>query len=80
MFVDDILSSNIALICWLVYEFCTEPLFIDSQCYSHISTEQILRKLDMKRLRLIADRLSINKKRAYQELSQYARYNLTNEI
>jgi len=34
---DDISSSNIALIFWLVYEFRLEPLFVDSQCYSHIS-------------------------------------------
>lgn len=33
--------------------------------------------LEMKRLRLIAVKLSINKKKAYQELSQYALYNLT---
>lgn len=26
---DDISSSNIALIGWLVYDFHTEPLFID---------------------------------------------------
>ena len=75
---DDISSSNIALIFWLVYEFRLEPLFVDSQCYSHISIEQILMRLGMKRLRLIAIKLSINKKRAYQELSRYARYNLTN--
>jgi len=74
---DDISSSNIVLICWLVYEFRLEPLFIASQCYSNISTEQILMKLDMKRLRLIAIKLSINKKRVYQELSRYALYNLT---
>ena len=74
---DDISSSNIALICWLVYEFLLEPLFVDSQCYSHISTEQVLMNLDMKRLRLIAVKLSINKKSAYQELSRYALYNLT---